>query len=232
LLKEEIKNQENTVQDALEPGGYGAVGLEAEGMPKSLEPIVKGTKDIIILKHRLFENSDMRNGKMEIGVELAIRNISAATIATAIFEAIFYDIDNNMLDTVKHKEIELKPNTSRAININSSMRQFGKIKRYEIRIIKVTTADMEKVQVRRNAIRTTESGAEEIRGAVNNIGCVKTDTALIATFYDRSDECIGSKVIIIRDIEPGALKQYNFLFKPQEGDVVKSYKLNIGDVVE
>jgi hypothetical protein len=38
---------------------------------------------------------------------------------------------------------------------------------------------------------------------------------------------IGRKIIIVRDIEPNSLKQFHFLFKPREGDIVKSYNFNI-----
>jgi hypothetical protein len=162
------------------------------------------------------------------GVELAIRNVSDSTIATAVFEAVFYDQEGNILDTVKHREIDLKPDTSRAIHITSSINEIDKVKSYGVRIIRTTTADVEKVQLRRHEMRTTEAGEEEISGTVKNISEVKTDAALVATFYDPKKENIGTKVLVLRDIEPNTIRQFDFKFKPQEGDIVRSYSLNVG----
>jgi hypothetical protein len=67
---------------------------------------------------------------------------------------------------------------------------------------------------------------------VKNISEVKTDAALIATFYDHNKENIGTKVIILKDIEPNGIKQFHFIFKPQEGDIVETYNLNIGEIAE
>ncbi|GAI57443.1 unnamed protein product, partial [marine sediment metagenome] len=165
------------------------------------------------------------------GAELAIRNVSDSTIATAVFEAVFLDIEGNILDTVEHRESDLKPERSRAILINTSIPESDKVKSYDVRIIRTTTADVEKVQLRRHEIRTTETG-EEVRGIVKNLSEVKTDAALVATFFDPKKETIGTKVIILRDIEPGTIRQYQFKFKPQEGDVVRTYTLNIGEIEE
>jgi hypothetical protein len=193
------------------------------------EPTATGNEKINILKHKLFEEDYTQMGIFQIPVELAIMNISASTIATAIFEATFYDIEGNILDKVEHKELDLKPRKSRAVTINSSLskRETHKVKSYDIRVIRTTIADVERVQLRRHEIRTTETGEEEVRGVVKNISQLKTDAALVATFYDPKKENIGNKVIIFRDIEPNSIKRFRFIFKPQEGDIVRTYNLNI-----
>jgi len=201
------------------------VRLVKTAMPP--EPTATGNEKITILKHKLSEMTmDYRGGEGSSGVELAVRNVSDSTIASAAFEAVLYDIEGNILDTVKHREIDLKPNTSRAINITSSMPERDKVKSYNVKITRATTADVEKVQLRRHEIKTTEAG-EEVRGIVKNISEVKTDAALVATFYDPKKENIGTKVLILKDIEPDNIKQFHFLFKPQEGDMVRTYTLNI-----
>ena len=165
-------------------------------------------------------------------VELAIRNVSQATIATAVFEAVFYDKEGNIVDTVKHGEIELKPDTSRAIYIAFPKHGYDKVKSYNVRIIRTTTADVEKVQFRRQEVRTTETGEEEVRGTVKNISEVKTDAAIVATFYDYKEEKIGTKVLILRDIEPHTVRKFEFKFKPQEGDRIRRCSSAIGEIVE
>lgn len=37
------------------------------------------------------------------GVDFDIRNVSDSTIANVLFEAAFYDIEGNIVDTVKHR---------------------------------------------------------------------------------------------------------------------------------
>jgi uncharacterized membrane protein YphA (DoxX/SURF4 family) len=197
------------------------------------EPTATGNEKITILKHEISRIEDPHSGLVtSTGVELAARNVSNSHIATAVFEAIFYDIEGNIVDTVKHREIDLKPNTSRAISISYTDPKHNEVKSYDVRLIRTTTADVEKVQLRRHELRTTEAGEEELWGIVKNISEVKTDAALVATFYDPKKENIATKVIILRDIEPNSIRQYVLKFKPQEGDIVRTYTLNIGEIVE
>jgi hypothetical protein len=95
----------------------------------------------------------------------------------------------------------------------------------------VVTTDVERIQIRQHEIRTTNNG-EEVRGIVKNISLVKTDIALVATFYNSCKENIGIRVIVLKDIEPNNIRKFHFVFKPQEGDIVKTYNLSIGDIVE
>ena len=125
-----------------------------------------------------------------MGAELAIRNVSDSTIATLLFEAIFYDAEGNILDTVKHREINLRPKTSRAIYIQTLIALNNRVKSYAVRITRMIMADVEKVQLRRYERRTIGTGEEEISGLVKNISEVRTDTAIIATFYGLAREKI------------------------------------------
>ena len=195
------------------------------------EPKVTGNEKIKVLKHSLIKEEGDDRGQTS-GADIAIRNVSDTTIASLVFEAIFYDIEGNILDTVKHREIDLKPNFSRAVVIRYTGHESDKLKSYDIKIARMTTADVEKVQLRRHEIRTTDDGQEEVKGIAKNISGVKTDAALVATFLDSKKENIGTRVVILRDIEANSIKQFHFLFKPMEGDSVRTYTLNIGDIVE
>ncbi|HEX79279.1 MAG TPA: hypothetical protein G4O19_03895 [Dehalococcoidia bacterium] len=194
------------------------------------EPVVTGNDKITILKHSLTIDNTAYHGPVA-SASIAIRNVSEDTIATLLFEATFYDIEGNILNTVKHSEIELKPNTSRAVNIQCPQQHSSNLKSYNIRIARMTTTDIERVQLRRNEIRTTDTG-EEVRGIVKNISNVKTDAALVATFLNYNNENIGTRVVILKDIEPNTTRQFHFLFEPMEGDRVKSYNFCIGEVAE
>ncbi|MFC2026849.1 hypothetical protein ACFLUX_02620 [Chloroflexota bacterium] len=200
-----------------------------------LESTATGNEKIAILKHHLRRISltEFLDNRREVpaGVEFAIRNVSASTIATAVFEVVFYDIEGNIVEKVEHKEVDLKPNTSRAVIIFSSMLEVERIevKSYAIRLTKTTTTDVEKVQLRGYQIRTTETG-EEVKGIVKNISEAKTDAAVIVTFYDSKKEIIGTKVITLRDIEADSIEQFYFKFKPQEGDIVKTCAFDFGEI--
>lgn len=208
---------------------------EVKEAPKAPAPTATGNEQITILKHKISRTEDdflYGGGVSSTNIELAIRNVSDSNIASAVFEAAFYDVEGNIVDTVEHKEIDLKTDTSRAISISYTGPKYNEVKSYDVRIIRTTTADVEKVQLRRYEVRTTETGEEEIRGIVKNISEVKTDAALVATFYDFNKENIGTNVLILRDIEPNTVREFDFKFKPQEGDVVRSCTINIGEVVE
>jgi hypothetical protein len=196
------------------------------------ESTVTGNDKIIILKHYLTTKAESYFGRRRC-VDFSIRNISEITIATIIFEAVFYDIEGNILDTVRHTEVELKPNISRTVFIVcDNTKLFEKISGYKVRIVKMVTADAEKVQLRLQEARTTGAGEEEIRGRVKNISTVRTDSALVANFFNRKKEDVGTKVVIIRNIEPGEIRQFRFKFKPQPGDKVDSYTLTFGEIAE
>ena len=98
------------------------------------------------------------------------------------------------------------------------------------RVVRSTTADVEKVQLRQNIIRTSETGEEVIRGIVKNISEVMTDAAVVATFYDSDEEDLGTRVLILKDIEPNTIRQYVLTFKPQEGDRVATYRISVGEL--
>jgi hypothetical protein len=206
---------------------------EAEEPPKTPAPVATGNERIDIRKHSLSRlGVDGRGRALPTGVELAIRNVSASTIATAIFEAVFYDEEGSIVDKVRHGEIALEPETSRAIRITCSPHKFDRVKSYGVRIVRTTTADVERVQFMRHEIRTTETGEEEIRGIAKNISEAKTDAAIVATFYDLEQENLGTKVVLLRDIEPKTVRRFDLRFRPQEEDVVRSYTLRVGEIAE
>ncbi len=193
---------------------------------------VTGNDKIMILKHHLTITAESYFGRRSC-VDFAIRNISEVTIATVIFEAVFYDIEGNVLDTVRQTEIELKPDVSRTVLIiypNTIL--FEKVKSYKVRIAKMVTVDNEKVQLRFQKARTTDKGEEEIYGRVKNISIEKTDSAMVANFFNRKKESVGIKVVNIKGIEPEEVRQFRLTFKPQEDDKVDSYTLTFGEIVE
>jgi len=190
-------------------------------------PKATGNEKITILKHEL-SVEQVYADLYRVSADLAIKNISDSTIATVVFGAEFYDKDGNVVEEVKHWEIDFQPNQSRGVRIfSSSFKDIKEIWSYSVKIVRMTTTDIEKVQLCRKEMRTTENGEIDVKGSVKNISKFKTDAALVADFYNFKNENIGTKVIILRDIEPRIIKQFNFVFKPIEGDKVGDYTLEI-----
>jgi hypothetical protein len=203
--------------------------MEVVMMP---ETIVSVNKDLTILKHELFKERIDHDCYTPARVEAAVRNNSGLTIATAVFEVTFYDINGELLDTVRHMESDLKKNTSRCVTIYGKNEQSKLIKNYNINIVKVITAEQERVQFCSHEVKVDANGDEEFFIIVKNISNVKTDSAVVAAFYNSYKENIGTKVIILRDIEPGKMRRFSFNFKPQGGDKIRSYNFDIADITE
>jgi hypothetical protein len=208
------------------------LAVEPEKLSNIPCSIVTGNEKIAIVNHFLSETEAGREEETQIGVRFAIRNIWNSTISTIIFEAVFYDKEGNVIDTVKHKEVDLKPNTSRGIYLTCLTRETNIVKSYSIKIIRTTTADEEKVRICGYKVETTRTGEEEVKGTVKNISNVKTDAALIVNFHNYENENIGSKVVVFEDIESNNTRKFFITFKPVKGDTVKSCVLNIGEIAD
>ena len=194
-------------------------------------PAATGNEKIKIINHSLqvIDSATMQKD-YRFFIEMAIRNLFDKTIATALFEVVLYDSEGGIVSKFFHKEYELKPGRSRAINIDI-INDKDIVKSYRVTLLKTITSDVERIQLRRNEIRSVEGG-EEVRGIIKNISDVKTNAAIVATFEDARAEKIGVKIIMINDINPGEFKQFHFIFTPPQGEVVKEYFLSIGEVIE
>jgi hypothetical protein len=187
----------------------------------------EGNDSIAILKHTLTIS------EISSGIEFAFRNVSNVTIARMVFEARFFDVEGNVLETTSRPETDLKPGASRAAMIlypgknNEYM-----IKSYALKLIKMTTTETEKVQLRRHEVKNGPEGEVTVDGVVKNISTTKADAALVANFTNPQKENIGSLVVVLRDIDPDTIRRFKFTFKPQPGDIIRTCTLTVGDLVE
>jgi len=186
-----------------------------------------GNDEVIVINHQLIEQEDRTTEQVWTGVSLAIRNVTESTVARILFIANFYDNKGDLLNTVEHTALYLKAKTSRSVFINSSINDIRLVKSYNIRIKETVMADTEKFQIRRNEIRTIETGKEEVRAGIKNISDVESDAVVTATFYNWKKETIGNRAIILRNVEPGKMKYFSFSFTPKEGDILHTYVLNV-----
>ncbi len=192
------------------------------------QSIAVGNDYIAILRHQFYKTAaSFRKHIFPDCVQLILRNISDTVVSTIFLEAGLYDADGRVIDTFQHKEIDMKPLSSRAVRIILPERSLAKIKTYNIKVARVNTADVEKIQLRAHEFRTNEDSEEEVRGTVKNLSSTRADAALVASYYNANDESLGGKVIIIRDIEPERIKPFHFKYKPPAGETIKTYNLKV-----
>jgi hypothetical protein len=207
--------------------------VEESDTPAAIpKPSVTGNDKVAITKHQLAE-IQVYIGMYKVSVEFAIKNISDVTISTLVFEATFYDETGKALETVTQRELDLRPGVSRGVFINSHTITPNTIKSYNVRIVRMTTTETEKVQLRKQDLEIEATGEATVKGLVKNISGVKTDAALIVTFNNKNKEAIGEKVLILRDIDPNTLKQFNLKFKPPAGAIIDGDSIKIiSDIAE
>lgn len=203
--------------------------------PKS---IATGNDMVEIIKHNLLIGADPYDSasvsgliELSIGaVSLSIRNITDKVLSTIIFNVELYDINNNLIDTIRHNEYELKPLTSRSIMVSSHKYKGNHATSYKLHIIKTLTTETEKIQLRKHDRITLDGGGERITGLLKNISENKTDTAVIVTFLDSNNEKINTKVLPIKDIDAYSMRRFSFDFYPTCGEIVKGTTVEVGSI--
>ncbi|MFA7217704.1 MAG: FxLYD domain-containing protein [Dehalococcoidales bacterium] len=192
------------------------------------DPVATGNDMVLMTKHNL---KYMDNAMLE-GVECGIKNISEKIIATLIIECTFFNSEGNVLGTTQHKETDLLPGKSRGVMVQPPLTVPGfMIQSYNIRVLRVITADIEKVQVIKSEMKTV-GGEKEVTLTCKNISTEKADVAVIINFVNDNGETVGTKVIPVKDMEANTTRQFKLTFKPLSGDSVKKHEITIGDLVE
>jgi hypothetical protein len=192
------------------------------------ESVACGNEMVTVTKHNLkyFDNAIIE------GVECGIKNVSDKAIATLIMECTFFDGEGNILNVTKHKETNLLPGNIRGVMIKPPLDVPAfLINSYNIRVLRIITTDVEKVQIIKNEIRTM-GDTKEVTLSCKNISAEKADAAVIVKFLNDAAEAIGIKVIPVKDLEPGTARQFKVSFKPLAGDSVKNHEILVGDLVE
>ena len=193
------------------------------------DPEAVGNGKVEVLSHRILEADECAGVKRSL--EMEIKNICEKTLATAVLEANFYDGEGTLLDTVCHRELEFKPQSICTFNITPEKPEAKAFRTYKVSVRKAITTDFEKVQLKSHDMKPV-NGDVEISGVLKNISDGKADAAVVTLFKDVKDEKIATRVIYIRDIEPGASKQFKFKFDVPAGEAVNSYVISVGSIAE
>ena len=197
-------------------------------------PKAEGDQRLVILRHS-FQDTGMLDVGIELikrGIELAVRNVSGESIASAIFAVDLIDAEGNYISTLKHTETDIRRNTSRAFLIQTTSVKDDIIRSYNVKLIKTVTAELEKVQLRRNEVKRLPEGREELSGLVKNVSSVKTDAVIVVTYLDANEEPIGVRTLKLRDIAPGTVQNFALEFTCPEGMTVKKRDIDIGELTE
>ena len=190
-----------------------------------------GSDKVSIIRHYLNLGPGDMIGIMA-GIDMSVKNITDTTIASVLFKAEIYDIEGNVLETVNHQEVDIKPGASRGICIKFKQQNVTRAKAYKVETGRATTTDAEKVVLRLQDRHRMYSGEEEVNGIVKNISNKKTDAALVTSFFDKDERNIGTKIVILRDIDPGATRKFLFTFSPVVGEKAKRCEIAIGELME
>jgi len=196
------------------------------------QPVAIGNDKINIISHGLLDAFNLRRAGLPARIEMAVKNISQSTIATVIFEATFLDLRGNIINTVTHKETDLKSLASRSFFIKSSVNLECIAKSYSVKIIHTTTADVEKVQLLNKKRQVNQNGDEQIIGMVKNISEVNTNAVILATFYNHGNQCVGNRAIILNDIDPDTIRHFQMPLDRSLGDMIKNIDLQVGELIE
>ena len=201
----------------------------------AVTPVAMATGDerIDVLKHGFHESTNEETDEFKKDLEIAIRNVSPATVATTIFNAEIFDAEGNSLGEVRHIESDIKPNTSRAVIIPiNSIIGYNSAKSYKVITTKTITADTQNVLLRRDERKILPNGDVNVSGMIRNVSAIKTDASVAVTFLDAKKEELGTMVLPVKDIEPGSVKNFSLLFRPPTGEKVKTYTIDIGETAE
>ena len=181
-------------------------------------PEATGNDKIEILNHIFLAGNNPFGSPIKGGgVELSVKNKTDETIAATIYNALFFDLEGNIIDTVRYKDLELKPHSSRAIVIESDKLIGEPARCYSVSIAKMVTTDIEKVQIRAHEMARMPSGNAKMSGFIKNISDVKSDAVIVATFTDYQNEKLGTRAVQIKDIEPNTTRKFSFIFDNPTG---------------
>lgn len=205
----------------------------AEELAKAPPPTAIGTAQVAVLNHELVDaiyDAQDSGRKAPSGANLVISNESQTTMATVVLEALFYDREGTVVETLKHKITDLGPGRSRGILISSHEYEPGRVASYQVRVVRTISAEVERLQLRRFEVQTMETGEEVVHGLVKNLSNVTMDAAVVVSFLDVDKEILGTRVVLVRGIPPDTVKPYEVTFKPEEGDTVISCDFRVGEI--
>ncbi len=207
--------------------------VKISGMVLTPAAEAAGDDRIAVLKHGLHDSTIPETEEVKKEIEIAVKNIHNETIATAVFSAEVFDCEGNFLGAVRHVESDIKPDASRAVTIQiNSILKHNSARSYKVNVIKSVTADIQKVLLRRDERRMLPNGDINISGVVKNVYSIKTDAAVSAAFINANKVELGTVVLPVKNIEPGATKPFSLIFRPPAGEAVKTYVIDIGETAE
>jgi hypothetical protein len=119
---------DNATQDVIKTG---------EASPQSAGQSGLAENKLAILGHSINRKEIENSDASEIIIELNVKNVLNRIIGSVVFEAIFYDKDNNIIDKVRQKTTDLGPNVARTIRISYPERKGTPAQNYNVTVTKI-----------------------------------------------------------------------------------------------
>ena len=192
--------------------------------------VVMDNDEVKIITHTLAEGNALNEEGFSRSIDVSIRNVFDKTFASVILEAVFMDGEGNELDTVRQKVLEIKPDSSRTVQISPAKPDAGMFRTYRLSVYRTVTTDIEKVQIKSHEI--SRSTARWRFRAFSRMSVTAKQTPPWSPSSRMSKTKNRHKVAYIRDIDPGASKQFRFKFVEPEDENVNSYVISVGSIAE
>ena len=215
-----------------------------EETPKAPEAEAIGDEKIAILKHDIYRKGGEGDITEAICIELTIKNSTDVVIGSVLFEAVLYDIEGNILDTVEYKTIDLKPGISRNLHINYSGQKSDRVKSYCVRVAKIkltpepTATGNDRIAILRHGFSVPQGDehdwqADGIELAIRNVSeAIITRAILEAVFYDIEGNTLDTVEHTVIYLKPNTSRTIIIPNPPkQRGRIPKSYSIKITKTV-
>jgi hypothetical protein len=234
---EQGNEPEETVKEALLSEGVSA--KEAIPATKYTGPAATGNEIISVLKHCLVKKSGGPDGGEQTGVELSLQNNSDKTVGTAVFEAVFYDRDGNVVDTGKREIYELSPGPRAVpVFITSSSHEGDKVAGYIARVVKATIpptpniTGTDKVIILKHSLLEMQLQIDNyvvgVEFSMKNSSDITIATMMFeAEFFDKDGNIFEKVMHSELEFHPGQARGVRICASTKDYNKVKSYSVKI-----
>ena len=219
-----------------------APAQEAMQAPKYPEPKAAGNEMVSILNHGLVKKAAGPGARERIGVELKLQNNSDKIVGTASFEAVFYDADGNIVDTVKQHVSEMTPGPKALPVYVASSVEADKVASYSVSVVKTTAPPTpsvignDKVLIVNHTLLEMQLQVDLYQVGVDfsmkNASDVTIATLIFdAELFDKDGDVIERVTQKEIEFRPGQSRGVRLCASTKDYNVIKSYAVRITKMV-
>jgi hypothetical protein len=157
------------------------------------EPVQKAPEEnkIAILSHNVFREEDEKSGS-RIVVELNIKNVMERPVGSVVFEAVFSDVNGNIINKVEQRVSSIAPNTTRTVRLVYKEDAAKPVGNYNVKVRDIVMvpksafAGNDKVLITKHSLKYMDNAIlEGLECGIKNISDKPIATLIIeCTFFD------------------------------------------------